>query len=89
MNNWSEALDKKNKVDIIYLDISRAFDTVSHSKLLYKLRNIGISGNILSWVNSFLTGRKQRVRINNELSDWCDVTSGVFRRAQLLAQLHS
>ena len=70
MNNWSEALDKKNKVDIIYLDISRAFDTVSHS-------NIGINGNILSWLKSFLTGRKQRVRINNELSDWCDVTSGV------------
>ena len=77
VNNWSEALDKKNKVDIIYLDISRAFDMVSHSKLLYKLRNIDINGNILSWLKSFLTGRKQRVRINNELSDWCDVTSGV------------
>ena len=49
VNNWSEALDKKNKVDIIYLDISRAFDTVSHPKLLYKLRNIGINGNLYHW----------------------------------------
>ena len=77
VNDWSLALDNKNNIDIIFLDISRAFDTVSHVKLMKKLDNIGIKGNMLNWFKSFLTGRKQRVKINKEFSEWSNVTSGV------------
>ena len=46
MNEWTKLLDSKNNLDIIYLDLQKAFDKVSHKKLLYKLNKIGISGQI-------------------------------------------
>ena len=44
---WVNAIDAKCFVDIAYIDFAKAFDTVSHTKLLYKLSKYGISGNIL------------------------------------------
>ena len=76
-HSWAESLDKNIPVDIIYLDLSRAFDVVSHDLLLVKLKKVGICGNILRWIKSFLTNRKQRVKVGDVLSDWCAVTSGV------------
>ena len=61
----------------IYLDYAKAFDKVSHSKLLVKLTNLGICGNIHSWISSFLSGRSQRVRVNNQMSDTVKIISGV------------
>ena len=45
----------------IFCDISKAFDRVWHRGLLYKLRNYGIKGNLLTWFGSYLSDRKQRV----------------------------
>jgi hypothetical protein len=45
----------------IFCDISKAFDRVWHTGLLYKLRKIGIDGNLLSWVTDYLDDRKQKV----------------------------
>ncbi len=50
-------VDKGNKLDIAYLDISKAFDTVSHQKLLRRLDNHGIRGDLLRWCEAFL-GRR-------------------------------
>ena len=47
-------------IDSIYLDFMKAFDTVPHKRLIYKLRMNGISPSILEWIG-FLTGRKQQV----------------------------
>ena len=47
----------EKEVDIIYLDLSKAFDKVSHNLLLQKLNNYGISGSLLSWFRSYLTNR--------------------------------
>ena len=69
--------DEGLPVDEIFLDLSKAFDKVPHQRLLYKIRNIGITGDLLKWIESFLTNRRQRVRINNTFSDWCNVKSGV------------
>ena len=46
---------------LVLFDFIKAFDTVSHSKLLIKLRSLGFSHIILSWVHSYLTGRTQTV----------------------------
>ena len=48
-----------------------------HHRLIKKLESIGIKGNILNWLTDFLTGRKQRVVVNHEFSDWIEVLSGV------------
>jgi hypothetical protein len=70
-------VDEGLPVDVAYLDLAKAFDKVSHPKLLVKLKAYGISGKLLDWIKSFLTGRKQRVLINGAASSWIEVTSGV------------
>ena len=70
--------DLKIPVHSIYLDLQKAFDKVPHAELLYKLEYyIGIEGQLLRWLRSFLTGRRQRVRIGQTYSNWEYVTSGI------------
>ena len=59
------------------MDFSKAFDKVSHRKLLYKLDWYGIRGNTLNWIQSFLKSRFQRVVLDGESSDDAPVVSGV------------
>ena len=53
-----------------FLDISKAFDKVWREGLIFKLQNIGISGNLLSFLKSFLNYRFQRVVLNGQCSNW-------------------
>jgi len=59
--------------------IAVAFDCVSHSKLLLKLRSYGISGNLLSWIENFLTNRSQQTKVGNSLSNIANLSSGVVQ----------
>lgn len=77
LNNWTQSLDEHLSTDVVYFDFSKAFDSVPHARLLSKLQAYGIDGQLLNWFNSFLTGRRQRVRINSGLSSWAQVSSGV------------
>jgi len=72
-----ENLDEGCPVDIIYLDFSKAFDKVPHKRLAIKLEAHGIGGEVLAWIRSWLNGRKQRVVLHGEKSNWSDVCSGV------------
>ena len=69
--------DESKAVDIIYLDFQKAFDKVPHKRLLIKLKSLGIQGEVLQWVENWLSNRKQRVVINGKASNWTNVTSGV------------
>ena len=75
--DWVNAIDTKCFADTVYIDLAKAFDTVSHNKLLHKLQKYGITGNILQWFSSYLNNRKQRVKLSNTFSSYADVTSGV------------
>ena len=77
LEEWTKLLDEGVPIDVIYLDFSKAFDSVSHSHLLYKLHKLGIQGKLLEWLESFLSERQQRVRIGSSLSSWAPVVSGV------------
>ena len=66
-----------SQVDAVYLDYSKAFDSIVHDKLLFKLQKYGITDNLLEWISSFLVGRLQTVKVNNNFSDWSPVLSGV------------
>ena len=77
LNEWVTDLDKNNCIDVAYLDFSKAFDTVSHSKLLCILERMNIKGNIHGWIKSFLSDRFQQVKIENALSSQMPVISGV------------
>ena len=70
-------LDSGKQTDVIYLDMSKAFDKVQHSLILDKLRQYNISGNLLNWFTSYLRGRRQRVTVLGATSKERKVTSGV------------
>ena len=59
------------------MDFKKAFDKMPHRRLLAKLQSYGIQGNVLDWIQEFLTERKQRVVINGSESEWSDVSSGI------------
>ena len=75
--DWTAAVDRGCGVDVIYLDYSKAFDTVPHLRLIEKLKGYGISGSLLMWLMNFLQGRSQRIVLNGIQSQWLEVTSGV------------
>uniref|UniRef100_A0A669QGF4 Reverse transcriptase domain-containing protein n=1 Tax=Phasianus colchicus TaxID=9054 RepID=A0A669QGF4_PHACC len=64
-------------VDVVYLDFSKAFDTVSHNILTAKLRKYGIDEWTVRWVENWLAGRAQRVITDGAESGWRPVISGV------------
>ena len=70
-------IDEGNIVDAVYLDFAKAFDKVPHQRLLLKLKNHGISGNILQWISSWLYNRRQCVQLKGSKSEWLWVSSGV------------
>jgi len=76
-NRWIDLLDNKKPVDVVYVDFQKAFDTVAHSKLILKLKPIIPNRFLLTWIESFLSGRTQTVILNNSVSTTVNVTSGV------------
>lgn len=69
-------MEKGVQTDAIYIDIAKAFDTVNIHLLIHKLNIMGLNSNLLLWIKSYLTDRKQIVKINNAKSQPIKVTSG-------------
>ena len=70
-------MDEGGSVDVIYLDISKAFDTVPHKRLTAKKKRYGLGGNYLGWLGDFLSDRKMRVGVHGEFADLTNVTGSV------------
>ena len=70
-------LDKGLQADIVYLDFTKAFDSVSHHGLLLKLSQYGVKGKLLQWLESYLGGLGQRCLVHDFTSSRCPVISGV------------
>lgn len=70
-------LEAGNQIDVIYTDISKAFDSVCHKLLISKLSHIGINNVYLTWISSYLSGRRQRVLVGGVESREIQVLSGV------------
>ena len=77
MDDWTSALEQGGQIDVIYADFEKAFDRVSHSRLLSKLSLYGLNPQLITWLESFLCNRKQRVVIKGTASDWNPVLSGI------------
>ena len=70
-------LEEDITADVVYLDFAKAFDKVDHEIILLKIRAIGVSGNLLKWLGSFLVGRKQAVAVEGYIGERKVVNSGV------------
>lgn len=68
---------------VLYIDFSKAFDTLSHKKLIQTLQRIGIRGNVLKWFTNYLECRSYRVKINNQFSDKVACDFGVPQGSKL------
>ena len=59
------------------MDLSKAFDCLTHAILLDKLSAYGVSDNSVSLLKSYLSNRKQQIKVNSVLSNWADIHKGV------------
>ena len=70
-------LDNKGVMGMVLMDLSKAYDCLPHDLLIAKLAAYGFGNDSLHLICSYLTGRKQRVKIGSTFSNWLDITSGV------------
>lgn len=83
LDHVTKAIDGGKAIVIIYLDMTKAFDRVPHSRLLGKIESYGITQPLLSWFSSYLSARNQVVNINGCISHPKSVTSGVIQGSVL------
>jgi len=76
LDKVTRSVDQGHDVDIVFLDLAKAFDKVPHKRLLEKLEKHGINGNVLKVIEDWLTDRR-RVCIKGRWSGWIRVWSGV------------
>ena len=76
LEKWKSVLDKGGNI-FVFMDLSKAFDTINHDLLLVKLKSYGFSVNVLDLMCSYLKKQKQPVQINNSLSSAKMVLSGL------------
>ena len=79
VDDITKAIDEGSYAVSIFLDLSKAFDTVNHSTLLFKLDLYGIRAGENQWFKSYLSKRKQKVFVNGVESNFFSLNSGVLQ----------
>ena len=79
MSEIYESFESPDRLEVraVFLDISKAFDKVWHEGLIFKLKQNGVRGNLLSFFVSYLNNRHQHVGINGSYSEYSKILSGV------------
>ena len=75
--NWRKSQDKRKAVVAVAIDLSKAFDSIDHSLLLAKFGAYGLSSSALQLMSSYLTVRKQKVKVHGICSSYRDFKIGV------------
>ena len=79
LEKCKKAVDKREYVSGLFMDLSKAFDTINHEVLLAKLKAYGFPLNAVKLMHSYLKNRKQQVKINNKFSSENIVIAGIPR----------
>ena len=77
IEDWKSALDENKYVGVLFTDLSKAFDCLPHGLLLAKIRAYGLNTPACNLIASYLSNRKQRVKIGNARSKWITLSKGV------------
>ena len=78
-DKWLKGIDGGKFTGAVFLDLTKAFDTVDHSILCTKLTYYGFRGSSYDLLCNYLAGRQQRVLFHGDLSDWGTVSIGVLQ----------
>ena len=79
----SDSLDEANRLDVIKIDFSKAFDLVPHDRLLKKIAASGVDSRVVVWIREFLIDRSQKARVARYYSEEVRVTSDVTQGSVL------
>ena len=79
LENWKNMLDKGGYVCAMFMDLSKAFYTIHHDLMIAKLGAYGSSQDALQYMRSYLTNRRQRVRVNSNSCTWENIIAGVLK----------
>jgi hypothetical protein len=88
IDDITNKLDVGRQTDCLIMDVSKAFDKVSHCLSTHKLDHYGVRGKSNIWIRNFLSNRKQAVVVEGETSDYINVESGVPQGSVLGPSLH-
>ena len=77
LESWKEAVDKNKAFGALMIDLSKAFDCLSHDLLIAKLRTYGIDLSSLKLLQNYLSNRWERTKVNSKFSSWKRIISGV------------
>ena len=77
LEKWKNTLDNGKHVGAVFMNLSKAFDTIYHDLVIAKLEAYGFSNNALSFMLSYLKNRSRRVSINSSFSTWEEIIAGV------------
>ena len=77
LEKWRKALDNGKLAGALLTDLSKAFDCLNHYLMIAKLHAYGFDYNSLDYIYSYLSDRKHRTKVNNSLSSWVPIKSGI------------
>ena len=83
LHHWHSAVDSRQSVRTIFVDYAKAFDHIDHNILVAKMVEFGLPDVIIRWICSFLTDRRQRVKIGDVFSGWQMVHAGMAQGSYL------
>ena len=76
-HNICQAIDNNQYACMVFCDVSKAFDRVWHKGLIFKLKQLGIDGDLLEWISNYLDNRQQRVVLKSSMSSFKSTNAGV------------
>ena len=77
LHQWCCTLDAGGSVRAVFVDFAKAFDRVDHNLLVTKFLAKGVPHCLVKWLHSYLTNRRQRVRLAGDLSSWTTLVGGM------------
>lgn len=77
LDDWTDAVDNGLEINVVYTDFEKAFDRISHKKLINKLKFYKVNKQLIIWISNYLSNRSFSVSVNGEQSEWFKASSGV------------
>ena len=77
LHHWHSAIDHRESARAVFIDYAKAFDHVDHNILLRKMSALGLPDIIIRWLHSFLSHRRQRIKIGDVFSEWLEMIAGM------------